>query len=113
MMRMSALLAGLALASGCGAGDSATAPEPLPDPSRPTTIAVSPFATELTALGETVQLTAEVRDQNGRVTTDWTVTWSSSNTSVGRVDQAGVRGWISTPTVSRGRSRRSSATSAT
>ena len=67
MMKMFALLAGLVLASGCGGADSATAPEPVSDPPRPTTITVSPFATELTALGATVQLTAEVRDQNGRV----------------------------------------------
>ena len=92
------MLVGLVLASGCGGGDSATAPEPLPDPSRPTTIAVSPFATELTALGETVQLTAEVRDQNGRVMPTATVTWSSSNTSVATVDQAGLVTAISTGT---------------
>ena len=92
------MLVGLVLASGCGGGDSATAPEPLPDPSRPTTIAVSPFATELTALGETVQLTAEVRDQNGRVMAGATVTWSSSNTSVATVDQAGLVTAISTGT---------------
>ena len=90
MMRMSALLAVLALASACGGADSATAPEPLPDPSRPTTIAVSPFAAELTALGETVQLAAEVRDQNGRVMAGVTVTWTSSDTSVATVDQAGL-----------------------
>ena len=60
------------------------------DPSRPTTVTVSPFATDLTALGETVQLTAEVRDQNARVMPTATVTWSSSNTSVATVDQAGL-----------------------
>ena len=90
MMKMFALLAGLVLASGCGGADSATAPEPVSDPPRPTTITVSPFATELTALGATVQLTAEVRDQNGRVMPTATVRWSSSNTSVATVDQAGL-----------------------
>ena len=98
MMKMSALLVGLVLASGCGSGDSATAPKPVSDPPRPTTIAVSPFATELTALGETVQLTAEVRDQNARVMPTATVTWSSSNTSVVTVDQAGLVTAVSTGT---------------
>ena len=98
MIKMSALLVGLVLASGCGGGDSATAPEPVSDPPRPTTIAVSPFATELTALGETVQLTAEVRDQNGRVMPAATIMWSSSNTSVATVDQAGLVTAVSTGT---------------
>ena len=84
------MLVVLALASACGGADTTTAPEPVSDPPRPTTVTVSPFATELAALGETVQLTAEVRDQNGRVMSTATVTWSSSNTSVATVDQAGL-----------------------
>ena len=98
MMRTSALLVGLVLASGCGGADSATAPEPVSDPPRPTTIAVSPFATELTALGATVQLAAEVRDQNARVMPTATVRWSSSDTSVAMVDQAGLVTAVSTGT---------------
>ena len=98
MMRMSALLVDLVLASGCGGADSATAPEPVSDPPRPTTITVSPFATELTALGATVQLTAEVRDQNARVMSTATVRWSSSNTSVATVDQAGLVTAVNTGT---------------
>ena len=90
VMKMSSILAGLVLASGCGGADSATAPEPVSDSPRATTITVSPFATELTMWGATVQLTAEVRDQNARLMTDVTVTWSSSDTSVATVDQAGL-----------------------
>ena len=62
IIRLSAVLASLALGWACG-GDSATAPEP----ARPTTVTVSPATHELTALGTTVQLSAEVRDQNARV----------------------------------------------
>ena len=87
-MRISALL--LALASACGGADSATAPQPVSDPPRPTTITVSPFATELSTLGATVQLTAEVRDQNAMVMAGVTVTWSSTDTSLATVDQAGL-----------------------
>ncbi len=98
MMKMSALLAVLALASACGGADSATAPELVSDPPRPTTITVSPFATELTRLGATVQLTAEVRDQHARVMIRVTVTWSTSDTSVATVDQAGLVTAVSTGT---------------
>ncbi len=80
----------MALVWACGDSAAPTASTPLPNPPRPTTIAVSPFATELTALCETVQLTAEVRDQNARVMTGVTVTWTSSDTSVATVDQAGL-----------------------
>ena len=97
-IRLLAALATVVLVSGCGGADSATAPEPVSDPPRPTTITVSPFATELTTLGATVQLTAEVRDQNARVMTGVTVTWRSSDTSVATVDQAGLVTAISTGT---------------
>ena len=77
------------LAEGCGHGDAPTAPAP-PEPARPTTVTVSPPTAELTALGATVQLAAEVRDQNARVMADLTVTWSSGETSVATVDASGL-----------------------
>ena len=43
---------------GAGDGESPAAP-PTPEPARPTTVTVSPATDELTALGATVQLTAE------------------------------------------------------
>ena len=89
MVGMGRRLMVMALAWACGDGAPPTASTSLPDPPRPTTIGVSPFAIELTALCETVQLTAEVRDQNARVMTGVTVTWSSSDTSVATVDQTG------------------------
>ena len=86
IIRLSAVLASLALGWACG-GDSATAPEP----ARPTTVTVSPAATaELTALGATVQLTAEVRDQNAGVMAGATVRWTSSASSVATVDASGL-----------------------
>ncbi len=90
IVRLSAVLAVVALAKGCGDGESPTAPPPVPDPPRPTTVTVSPATDELTALGETVQLTAEVRDQNARVMAGATVTWTSSAISVATVDASGL-----------------------
>ena len=89
IIRLSAVLAVVALATGCGDGDSATAP-PTPEPARPTTVTVSPATHELTALGITVQLSAEVRDQNARVMAGATVTWTSSASSMATVDASGL-----------------------
>ena len=89
IIRLSAVLAVVALATGCGDGDSATAP-PTPEPARPTTVTVSPATDELTALGQTIQLTAEVRDQNSSVMAGATVTWSSGSASVATVDGMGL-----------------------
>ena len=68
----------------------ASAAPPPPDPPRATTVTVTPAAAELTALGATVQLTAEVRDQNGQVMAGATVAWSSSDASVAAVDGSGL-----------------------
>ena len=85
IIRLSAVLPSLALGWACG-DDSATAPEP----ARPTTVTVSPATHGLTALGATVQLSAEVRDQNARVMAGATVTWTSSANSVATVDASGL-----------------------
>ena len=87
--RLCAVLAALALAWSCG-GDSPTAPPPPPDPPRPTTVIVSPATAELTALGSTVQLTADVRDQNGQAMAGTTVTWASDADSVATVSSTGL-----------------------
>ena len=63
IIRLSAVLAVVALAKGCGDGESPSAPPP-PEFARPTTVTVSPATTELTVLGTTVQLSAEVRDNS-------------------------------------------------
>ena len=81
-----AALAGCSFTLACGDGGMAPALEP---PS-PTTVAVSPTTTELTALGATAQLTAEVRDQNGQAMPGAPVTWSSSDPAVATVGAAGL-----------------------
>ena len=89
IIRLSAVLAVVALTKGCGDGESPAAP-PTPEPARPTTVTVSPATHELTALGTTVQLSAEVRDQNARVMAGATVTWTSSASSMATVDASGL-----------------------
>ena len=86
---LSAVLVGVALVWACG-GDSPTAPPPQPDPLRPTTVTVSPATAELTAFGTTVQLTAEVRDQNARIMLGATVSWTSGASSVAAVSTSGL-----------------------
>ena len=91
MIRLSAMLAAVALAKGCGDGNDPgpTAPPP-PEPARPATVTVSPATAGLSALGATVQLTAEVRDQNASVMPGAAVTWSSGDASVATVDASGL-----------------------
>ena len=69
-------------------GDSTAAPPP--DPPRATTIIVSPGTAELAALGATVQLLAEVRDQNGQAMAGATVNWASSAAAVATVGASGL-----------------------
>ena len=84
-----ALLGGFAWAAGCG--DAATEPAPAtPDPPRPTTVMVSPATAALTAIGATVQLTAEVRDQHGVAMASATVTWASGGAEVATVSSSGL-----------------------
>ena len=56
----------------------------------PATIAVTPDTVALTALGQTVRLAAEVRDQNGRVMEGVRVSWSSADAAIAAVDSAGL-----------------------
>ena len=56
----------------------------------PTTLAVTPDTVAFTAIGQTVQLAAEVRDQIGRVMEGEAVAWSSGDTAVAVVDATGV-----------------------
>ena len=66
------------------------APPPTPPPLRPASIIVTPEEATLTALGHTVRLRAEVRDQNGHVMTGATAEWSSADSSVATVDRSGL-----------------------
>ena len=56
----------------------------------PTTVTVTPDTVVLTMVGQTAQLTAEVRDQAGRVMDGIPVAWSSADTTVAVVDSAGL-----------------------
>jgi len=53
------------------------------------TVTVTPASTSVQA-GQTVQLTATVRDANGNILTGRTVTWSSNNTTVASVSGTGL-----------------------
>lgn len=78
-------LAAVTWAIGCG--DDAIEP---PEPPRATAITVTPAAVALTALANTAQLSAEVRDQNGRVMAGATVSWTSISPGVATVDANGL-----------------------
>ena len=86
---VAATLSATLWAYACGDGTTEP-PTPPPTPPRPTTVTVTPATTQLAALGATVQLSAEVRDQNGQVMAGAAVTWSSSATSIATVDASGL-----------------------
>ena len=93
--RCRALAALLIAATGCGGATDGTldapptTPAPTPPPT-PTTVTVTPETVELMSPGATVQLAAEVRDQNGQVMTGVPVMWASSDERTARVDTVGV-----------------------
>ena len=89
LVRLAAFLAAVALAEGCGNGDAPTGPIP-PEPARPTTITVSPATADLAALGATVQLSAQVQDQNGQAMAGAAVTWATGAAAVVTVSASGL-----------------------
>ena len=84
------LLAAALLALAVGACGDGTTDPPSPDPPRATTVTVAPEAAEMTALGDTVQLAATVRDQNGQAMSGVTVAWTSGDPSVATVQASGL-----------------------
>ncbi len=95
VIRLSSVLAVVALAKGCGDGDSPAAP-PTPEPARPTTVTVSPATLSFTppgsvsiAPGGDIHLRATVKDQNGHPITGADLAWASADTTVVRVDSFG------------------------
>ena len=56
----------------------------------PTTVTVTPDSSTLTAIDQTIELYADVRDQLGRPITDAAVVWSSGDTTVATVDTSGL-----------------------
>ncbi len=80
-----------ALLLGCGSEDTqGPAPDPRPETPRPTSISITPTTVVLTALGDTVRLQAEVRDQNGRAMAGAAIAWASSDPSVATVNSSGL-----------------------
>lgn len=57
---------------------------------RPSTVVIAPAAVTFDAVGETLSLSAVVRDQNDRVMADVPVTWTSSNPHAVQVTEGGV-----------------------
>ncbi len=74
----------VAVCGACGDGSTTT-----PDPSTPTTITLSASTLSFASLGDSISLTATVRDQDGAVMTVG-VSWSSSDDGVACVSSAGV-----------------------
>ena len=80
-MRYIRLTAVLLLAACSDGGTTATSP---PTPATPvaTSITLSATTLSLASLGETSQLTATVKDQNGATMSGATVTWATSDAAV-------------------------------
>ena len=93
LQRVRNTLLWLTLTAGLSCGDSTTEPSPPPPPPpppQPATVSVTPAEVELTALGATAQLTADVRDGSGRPLAGATVAWSSGGASVATVNASGL-----------------------
>ena len=95
IIRLSTVLAVVALTKGCGDGENPAAP-PTPEPARPTTVTVSPATLSFTrpgsvsiAPGGDIHLRATVKDQNGHPITGADLAWASADTTVVRVDSFG------------------------
>ncbi|MYD93782.1 MAG: hypothetical protein F4Y02_08830 [Chloroflexi bacterium] len=92
-VRLVAFLAASSIVLGttAGCGDSTTEPPPpTPDLPRPTTVTITPATSHLTALGATIQLTAQLRHQNGQAMASPMLTWVSSATGIATVDGTGL-----------------------
>ena len=84
------LPASLFVLSTCGK-DSSTAPSaPTPPTPEPASIEISPSTATLNAIDQTVELAAEVLDQNGTAIDDASVTWTSGAMEVATVSGQGL-----------------------
>ena len=80
-------LIGLLLLTACG--DGGTTPTSPPTPVA-TSITLSLTSLSFSSLGETSQITATVKDQNGATMSGASVSWSSSSASVATVSSSGL-----------------------
>lgn len=78
----------MALAAACG-GDTTEPPPRRPVPVA-TTVLLTPASATLTAIDDTLRLTADVRDQEGQPMTAVAITWRSSDLFVATVNTLGV-----------------------
>ena len=83
------------LTAACGSDSPTTPQPPPPQPPPPVTpvatrIAITPASATLTSIGQTVQLTARVFDQNDNALTNATVAWTSADTGVASVSSGGL-----------------------
>ena len=76
-------LPGLVLVVACGEE------APTEQPPTPASVTITPPTVTLAAIGETVQLTATVRDTGGGLMSGVTITWTSSDATVATVDGTG------------------------
>ena len=83
---LAGLLAGMALST-LACGDGATGPPATPTPSA---VWVTPATVELSALGDTARLSADVRDQHGQAMAGAAVAWASEAPEVATVDGQGL-----------------------
>ena len=81
------------LLASCGGDGSPTEPTPTPTPTPTpvaTSITLSVTSLSFTSLGETQQLSATVKDQNGATMGGASVSWASSVTSIATVSSSGL-----------------------
>lgn len=71
-------------------GDDEAAPTEPPEPPVATTVTISPASADLSSLGETLQLTAAVVDQNSQTMAGAAVSWTTSDNSVASVSAGGL-----------------------
>ena len=93
LVRFLPILACLLILTTCGK-DSPTKPKP-PEPPPPVTpvatrIEIAPKTATLNAIGQTIQLTAQVFDQNNSAMAGASVTWISSDLNVASVSSQGL-----------------------
>ena len=86
---VSAVLVSLLLWS-CGGDSTPTAPTPTPVATSITLTMTSLSLSSLATLGETSQLSATVKDQNGAAMSSATVTWATSEAAVATVSSTGL-----------------------
>ena len=89
--RIPQLLFGLSLVTltACGKDGPTEPTEPPPPKPVPALIVVSPSSVMLDAIGQTVQLTAQVFDQHNAPMSSAVVTWTSGNDAVATVSAGG------------------------